>query len=44
MVVLRVVNIYGFLIIYKLAEGERRGGNVLARVIIEGSSDDVFIL
>ena len=44
MVVLWVININGFFFFYELAEGERRGGNVFARVIIEGCSDDVFIL
>jgi hypothetical protein len=44
MVVLWVTDINSFFFIYKLAEGERRGGNILARVIIEGCSDDVFVL
>ena len=44
MVVLWITDINGFFFIYKLAEGERRCGDVLARVIIEGCSDDVFIL
>ena len=44
MVMLWVIEVNGFFVTYELAEGECRGGNVLARVIIEGSSDDVFIL
>ena len=44
MVVLLVTHINGFFFIYELAEGEVGGGNVFARVIIEGCSDDVFIL
>ena len=44
MVGLWVTNIDGFFFVYELAEGECRGGDVLARVIIEGCSDDVFIL
>jgi len=44
MVGLWITDIDGFFFIYELAKGERRGGNILTRVIIEGCSDDVFIL
>ena len=44
MVFFFVTDILGFVFIYELAKGERRGVNVLARVIIEGSSDNVFVL